>query len=208
LIVAVNDEVSEIEIYKGDGMGTFTLYSTIPTPFQPLGIALADFDNNGVQDLVVSVDNLNENNILLYQGNGTGLFIESMQLSTAGFPSQLFAEDCNKDGLPDILVNDLRVSVFLNNQIINGTKAVAATGHFSISPNPANTDVLNIQLKNTSTANSNILIINNIGKTVYQQKHRSLENITVPLTDFDSGIYWVTIENETFVASEKLVISR
>lgn len=208
LIVAVNDEVSEVEIYTGDGMGAFTLFSTIPTPFQPLGIAVADFDNDGTNDLVVSVDNLNENNILIYQGNGAGLFVEAMQLSAAGFPGQLFTEDCNKDGLPDILVNDHRISVFLNNQIINNIKAVAATGHFAISPNPVSSNALNINLENTSTSNHNILIINNLGKVVYQQLHQPTQNITIPLTDFDKGIYWVTIQNEAFVASEKLVIAR
>jgi hypothetical protein len=208
LIVAVNDEVSEVEIYKGDGMGVFTLFSTISTPFQPLGIAVADFNNNGEKDLVVSVDNLNEDNILIYQGNGAGLFIEAGQLSAMGFPGQLFAEDCNQDGLPDILVNDHRISVFLNNQVINDVKAVPAMRHFAISPNPANTDALNIRLKNVSTSKSNILIVNNLGEIIYRQQHQSTQNVTVPLADFDNGIYWVTIQNEAFVASEKLVISK
>jgi len=208
LIVAVNDEVSVIEIYKGNGMGHFTLFSSIPTNFQPLGLVVADFNNNGLNDLAVSVNNLNNNNILLFQGNGTGLFVESTQLSAPGFPSQLFAEDVNKDGLKDIVVNDFRISTFLNNEIINATKAVAATRHFGIFPNPAHTDVLNIQIANILLEEANILIVNNLGKIIHQQPTNSFKQIAIPLTNFDNGIYWVQIESNDFVASEKLVVAK
>lgn len=207
LIVAVNDEVSVVEIYKGNGMGNFTLFSSVYTDFQPLGIVVADFNNNGTNDLAVSVDNLDDNNILLFQGNGAGLFIESTQLSTPGFPSQLFAEDVNKDGLIDLVVNDHRISVFLNNGIINSTKAVAATGHFGIYPNPANADFLNIELTNDLAANT-IAIINNLGKIVHQQPTDFSKNISIPLENFENGIYWVQIESNDFIASEKLVIAK
>lgn len=209
LIVAVNDEVSVIEVYKGDGTGSFTLFNTIPTAAQPLGLAVADFNNDNWNDLVVSVDNLNEDNIVVYQGNGAGLFIENIQLSTVGFPSQLLVDDINKDGLPDLVVNDHRISVFLNTHLINTTRPVAAKGHFSISPNPASTDALNIQFDNpANNSNTHILIINNLGKVVYQQQHNNSEQLSIPLNDFNNGIYWIKIENEAFIASEKLVVSR
>lgn len=208
LIVAVNDEVSVIEVYKGNGMGSFSLFSSIPTSFQPLGLVVADFNNNGLNDLAVSVDNLDNNNILLFEGNGAGLFVESAQLSAPGFPSQLFADDVNKDDLLDIVVNDHRVSTFLNNGIVNATKAVAATGYFGIFPNPANGDILTIQLENTSNSSTIVSIVNNIGQVVHRQLTDFSKNISIPLTHFDNGIYWVQIESNDFVASEKLVIAK
>ena len=208
LIVAINDEVSEIKVYEGDGFGIFSLYSTIELDFQPLGISVEDLNNDNIKDLAVSIDKINDNNILIFQGNGMGLFNESLQLSALGIPGQLFTEDLNLDGLPDLIVNDYRVSVFLNNQIVNSTKVLPAAGYFKLAPNPAGGKVFNIVLDNSSST-SNIVVTNNLGKEIYREEYASSnQSIAIPLSDFENGVYWVKVENETFIACEKLIVQR
>jgi len=208
LVVAINDEEWEIAIYQGNGIGNFELFSTIPLNHQPLGITIADFNGDGANDLVTTLDKINIENIIVFQGNGLGLFTSVTTLSTMGIPGQIFNHDINKDGLPDLVVNDIRITTFLNNGIIADTKVVSAEGIFSIHPNPSDGNHCQIVFDNNKNTISNIVIMNQLGKTVYQTRSDFSQKTLIPLDNFESGIYWVRIENEEQIACEKLIVNR
>lgn len=102
-------------VYHNDGNGRFTEVAArlgLSKPGKGLGIAVADYDRDGREDLFVANDSMPE---FLYHNKGNGTFEE------VGLPSGVAVDgdgrsfagmgvefvDYNNDGLPDILVTDL-----------------------------------------------------------------------------------------------------
>jgi Bacterial Ig-like domain (group 3)/FG-GAP-like repeat len=88
----------------------------------PLGVAAADFNHDGYQDMVVA--NKTANTISVYLSNGTGGFQSQATYPTCGGPTAVLAEDLDLTGLPDIVVTcntptSNVIQVFLN--LGNGT---------------------------------------------------------------------------------------
>jgi hypothetical protein len=83
----------------------------------PQSIAVADFNLDGLIDLVVNSDGAN--NVVLYSNQGNSTFAESeILLSNIDGPKELFAVDFDKDGDPDVLsvsINDGKI-IWLENK--------------------------------------------------------------------------------------------
>ncbi len=110
-LVIANHQSPYLTILLGDGMGKF-----VPAPGSPFdvhsnphphGVAVADFDGDGIPD--VATDSWGANQIELLQGNGKG----GLRLPGHFFPvghrpyERLRSADFNHDGRPDIVTTNL-----------------------------------------------------------------------------------------------------
>ena len=102
-------------VYHNDGGGRFTEVGKktgIAVPGKGLGIAIADYDNDGHIDLFIANDSMPE---FLYHNRGDGTFEEKGLISQVAVDEdgRTYAgmgvdfEDFNNDGLPDLVVSDL-----------------------------------------------------------------------------------------------------
>ena len=102
--------------------GSGSQSKTFTAGTMPLGVASADFNHDGYQDMVVA--NKTANTISVYLSNGTGGFQSPATYPTCGGPTAALAEDLDLTGLPDIVVTcntptSNVIQVFLN--LGNGT---------------------------------------------------------------------------------------
>jgi len=93
---------NSVTVYTGNGDGTFTLVSTLPTGSGPISIVAADFNGDGTLDLAVA--NQTENDIWVYKGNGDGTFVSKGKAFPTVQPTWIAAADFNQDGAIDLAV--------------------------------------------------------------------------------------------------------
>ncbi len=116
-LVATNKSASAVDIFPGNGDGTFQPMQTLPTPTGavPMAVAVADL-GNGHPDIVVT--NSNNNTVGVFLGNGDGTTFQSEHFYAVGnLPSAVAVADLG-NGHPDLVVantNSGTVSVLLGN---------------------------------------------------------------------------------------------
>lgn len=98
----VNNSTNNVELYFGNGTGTFPAVKKIAVGASPQQIVAADFNNDGNLDLAVT--NQNENSISVMLGKGTGIFALQKKYSTGLYPYGITAADVNGDGKLDLIV--------------------------------------------------------------------------------------------------------
>jgi hypothetical protein len=105
-VVVADFSNSRIVILLGNGSGEF---SPPPTPLSslavqsPLGVAVADFNDDLVDDIAVA----NNTNVLVFLAVGDGTFMPEQDYPVAGSPSAIAATDLNLDGFPDLAVTTI-----------------------------------------------------------------------------------------------------
>jgi hypothetical protein len=116
-IVAVEKEV---QIFLGNGDGTFQPPINYAVGVNPNSVTVADFNGDGKLDLAVT--NYLSGTISVLMGNGDGTFQPPATLNVMNSPSGIRAGDFNGDGKPDIALlntdlstNKVVISIFLNN---------------------------------------------------------------------------------------------
>jgi Bacterial Ig-like domain (group 3)/FG-GAP-like repeat len=72
---------------------------TVPVPY---GIAIADFNGDGIADMAVADAQLNH--VVLWLGNGDGTFRQGQTIATQTEPTAVVAADFNADGKLDLVV--------------------------------------------------------------------------------------------------------
>ena len=103
----------------------FYLFATYTVGKNPTSVTTADFNQDGLTDLITT--NISSNSLSVLFGNGDGTFKESAQIDISKDPRALTLDDFNKDGLLDIAV------------ACSGSDQVAVLygspqGHFRIGP--------------------------------------------------------------------------
>jgi len=109
LDIAIGEQdftLSQVEIFLGNGDGTFLQGGSFATSVQPQSIVAADFRNNGKIDLAVACSQGAGISVLL--GNGDGTFQNAVTYDT---PSAFWvtAADLNGDGKIDLAVANFNV---------------------------------------------------------------------------------------------------
>jgi hypothetical protein len=100
---------SSVTILLGNGDGTFKQVAESPaTGIEPLAIAAADFNGDGILDLAVTNQNdgyplLGTVTILIGKGNGT-FMPKAVSPQTGSVPYSVVVADFNGDGKPDLAV--------------------------------------------------------------------------------------------------------
>jgi sugar lactone lactonase YvrE len=114
-VSASNTGATALTILLGNGDGTFTSTTTSPTVGQyPDGIAVGDFNGDGIPDLAVT--SVDQSEVVILLGKGDGTFNAGPTLSTSGTPQWIATADFDGDGNADLaVVNGTAVSIFLGN---------------------------------------------------------------------------------------------
>ena len=88
---------------NGDGKGEFRQPVSYPVGPSPTCVAVADFNGDGLSDLVVTNSGSNSISILLHQPSGTG-YQAPVNYAVGSKPSAVAVGDSNRDGIPDLAV--------------------------------------------------------------------------------------------------------
>jgi hypothetical protein len=114
-----NGQDNTVSVYLGRGNGTFWITTTplVTTLSAPVQIAISDFNNDGVSDLMIV--NSTNNSIVSLPGKGDGTFGSTPgTVTTTSAPIAVAVGDFNYDGKVDIAVVSQaanNVTVFLGN---------------------------------------------------------------------------------------------
>jgi hypothetical protein len=135
-IIAIDGDSQQLEIFRGNGNGTFQAPSTVDTFNQvPTYVIAGDFNKDGYQDLAVGfvVDGgRTEPAFTVYFGNGSGAFptkTAAMFVNLDPDPlvvNTLLVGDLNKDGYSDVTVGFFGLGITYLNQ--GGTAFSAGAG--------------------------------------------------------------------------------
>jgi hypothetical protein len=103
--------IGSVNIYLGNGNGTFGAPKNFKVATSNSGsrlLAVGDFDEDGIQDLVATNDSLNNVSVLLGNGDGTFNTAVSYSVNTSGNlgqqPWNVVVGDINQDGHLDLAV--------------------------------------------------------------------------------------------------------
>jgi hypothetical protein len=136
-VLCTNDTV---HVLLGNGDGTFT-----PARGSPIALGagthgalvVADFTGDGKLDLAVTDQTQGTVSILLGNGDGTFTPAPGSPIAVGGMPSELAVGDFNRDGKPDLAVN---------NAPAGGLTVLLGRGDGTFSPAPGSPTVLSDQL--------------------------------------------------------------
>ncbi len=116
-----NFVTATVSVLLGNGDGTFRPAQAFPTGTGPNGVAVWDFNRDGIQDLVTAdygVYPQRGTTVSVLAGNGDGTFRAPQAFQSGNAPSCVAAGDVNRDGILDLAscnYNDNNVTVLLGN---------------------------------------------------------------------------------------------
>lgn len=97
---------SAVSIWLGQGDGSFLLPTDYRTGKRPLSVSFADFNNDGILDLLVI--NGEMNTITVFLGNGDGTFQEGKDSGGDAGPNHGIAQDFDGDRILDVAVVNIQ----------------------------------------------------------------------------------------------------
>ena len=173
-----------VDIFKGNGDGTFTLQAgTLATGTTPISIVAGDFNSDGQIDLAVT--NSGQKTASLMLGNGDLTFQAQTTANVGTNPVAITSADFNGDGTADLAVANSgsnSVSILLNQ--VTDTASASFTGIFIPGNGTGNHNLdasyptdgnfsasisNNVSLRTTKTSTSTLLSANTTSPSYGQQ---------------------------------------
>jgi hypothetical protein len=112
VLPAVSASPSNIKAYLSSAAGVFAAPVSTADGFKPLYLASADFNGDGLLDLVSASFDDGALNVFFNSKTNPGTFNPAVALNSPG-ASQVAIADMNGDGLPDLVSADFNVSLFV-----------------------------------------------------------------------------------------------
>jgi hypothetical protein len=118
-LVVANSVDGTVEVFLGNGDGTFQSPEIYALGATPASVAVASLRGNGKLDIVTANPNNNTVSVLLNNGDGTFTLQPSLSTGSNGLgATAVILADVNGDGKPDLITANITsgtVSVFLGN---------------------------------------------------------------------------------------------
>lgn len=136
-IVAASNNTGEATICLGNGLGGFAApvdYLLSSTTSGPNGVDIADINEDGFVDLVVS-NQSSSSGFHFLAGNGDGTFDAAVQFSMGTAPRDVIVGDFNEDGNLDVATTN-NSSANVSIRLGTGTGTFGAATNFSVAAQP------------------------------------------------------------------------
>ncbi|MDX6693735.1 MAG: hypothetical protein QOF02_1338 [Blastocatellia bacterium] len=153
-----------IAVFIGTGTGTFSAPTNYVVGYNPIDVAVADFNGDNKLDIVSANYGFDVSKVSILFGTGTGTFGAPANYNSNGSnPYGVVAADFNNDGKPDVAVTNStssNIGVFLN----TGTGALGPVTNYTVGSVPrgiAASDFNNdgkLDIVTTSTANVSVIL--------------------------------------------------
>ena len=104
---------STIQIYRGNGDGTFTGPVSYPANGPVVSIAAGDFNGDGKPDLAAAITSVPDGEVRIFLNDGSGGFGNSTLFPAGSYASQVVVADFNGDGELDLTVPDFNAGTVL-----------------------------------------------------------------------------------------------
>src|SRR2546423_9961294 len=136
-VAVANYTDNTVSVLLGKGDGTFQQQVTFGVTFQPVSVAVGDFDHDGRLDLAVANSCTNpscvSSSISILLGNGDGTFRARHDFPAAFISDSIAVTELNEDGREDLVIANFSdtVSVMLG----NGDGTFQPTVNYPVSSN-------------------------------------------------------------------------
>lgn len=169
-VAFTNGDVNRVSVLLGNGDGTFPSYAVYSGGFEPIAMAAADLNGDGLLDVVVADYGSNVVSVLF--GAADGRLVAQASYHVGANPSSIAIADLNGDGKPDVVVTnagDNTISILYN----NGSGAFTAATSIGVGADPGGIAVADFNgdrqpdLAVANTGDNTVSILFNLGNKTF-----------------------------------------